>query len=88
MKVWAHRGFSHIYPENTMLAFEKAYEEGADGIETDVHLTKDGKVVIIHDENLLRTCGIDRSVSECTLSFLSKTKASRTKNDAFDATIP
>ena len=88
MKVWAHRGFSHLYPENTMLAFEKAYEAGADGIETDVHLTKDGEVVVIHDESLLRTAGIDRTVGECTLSFLTSTKASRTKDDAFDANIP
>ena len=54
---FAHRGFSGKYPENTMLAFEKAIEvEGCDGIEMDVHLTKDGEVVIIHDEKLDRTC--------------------------------
>ena len=40
-----------------MLACEKAAEAGADGIETDVHLSKDGEVVVIHDENLKRTCG-------------------------------
>lgn len=50
-----HRGFSGKYPENTMLAFEKAIEAGADGIENDVHLTKDGVVVIIHDERVDRT---------------------------------
>ena len=51
----AHRGFKGAYPENTMLAFEKAIEAGADGIEFDVHLTKDGGLVIIHDETLERT---------------------------------
>ena len=51
----AHRGFSGRYPENTMLAFEKALEAGAEGIEFDVHLTKDGQLVIIHDELLDRT---------------------------------
>lgn len=50
MKNFAHRGFSGKYPENTMLAFEKAIELGADGIELDVQLTKDGVPVIIHDE--------------------------------------
>ena len=45
MIVWAHRGFSSRYPENTMVAFEAARNAGADGIETDVHLTKDGEVV-------------------------------------------
>ena len=54
---FAHRGFSGNYPENTRIAFEKAIEtEGCDGIENDVHLTKDGEVVICHDELLDRTC--------------------------------
>ena len=53
----AHRGFSGKYPENTMLAFEKAMQvPGCDGIENDVHLTKDGEMVIIHDETIDRTC--------------------------------
>lgn len=51
----AHRGFSGKYPENTMLAFEKALEEGCDGIEFDVHLTADDVLVIIHDERVDRT---------------------------------
>lgn len=88
MKIWAHRGFSSEYPENTMLAFTKAYEAGADGIETDVQMSKDGKVVVIHDESLLRTCGVDKRVEECTFEELVNTRASRTKGDRFDATIP
>ena len=47
MKNFAHRGFSGKYPENTMLAFRKALECGADGIEMDVQLTKDGELVVI-----------------------------------------
>ena len=54
-KNFAHRGFSGKYPENTMLAFQKAIEVVADGIELDVQLTKDGEVVIIHDETIDRT---------------------------------
>ena len=53
-KNFAHRGFSGKYPENTMLAFQKAVEIGADGAELDVQLTKDGEVVIIHDETIDR----------------------------------
>ncbi|HCJ76546.1 glycerophosphodiester phosphodiesterase family protein [Thermoguttaceae bacterium LCP21S3_D4] len=53
----AHRGFSGKYPENTMLAFEKAIEAGCDGIELDVQLSKDGIPVIVHDERLARTTG-------------------------------
>lgn len=52
---YAHRGFKGKYPENTMLAFKKAIEAGANGIELDVHLTRDGELVIIHDESLERT---------------------------------
>ena len=57
IKNFAHRGFSGKYPENTMLAFQKAVEtRGCDGIELDVHLIKDGELVIIHDERIDRTC--------------------------------
>lgn len=51
----AHRGYSDKYPENTMLAFKKAIEGNFDGIETDVHLTKDNYLVLIHDEKINRT---------------------------------
>jgi len=51
-RIFAHRGNSKEYPENTALAFEKAIELGADVIETDAHITKDGYVVIAHDEEL------------------------------------
>lgn len=54
-KVWAHRGASSHAPENTLPAFRKAIEAGADGIELDVQLTKDGRIVICHDERIDRT---------------------------------
>ena len=49
-KIFAHRGASGYAPENTLEAFALAMEMGADGIELDVQLTKDGEVVVIHDE--------------------------------------
>ncbi len=52
---YAHRGASGYYPENTILAFEKAIEMGATGIETDIQMTKDGVLVLIHDEKVDRT---------------------------------
>lgn len=55
MKVVAHRGYSGRYPENTMLAFQKAVEAGCDEIELDVQLTKDDVVVVLHDERIDRT---------------------------------
>jgi glycerophosphoryl diester phosphodiesterase len=53
--VIAHRGFSGAAPENTLAAFRKAVEVGSDMVELDVQLSKDGKVVVIHDETLERT---------------------------------
>lgn len=76
MKNFAHRGFSGKYPENTMLAFEKAYEAGADGIELDVQLTKDGEVVIIHDESVDRTTDKTGYVRDYTLEDLKALDAS------------
>ena len=55
MLLFGHRGYSDQYPENTMLAFEKAIGNGFDGIETDVHKTKDGVLVLCHDEKINRT---------------------------------
>lgn len=69
--IFAHRGFSGYYPENTMLAFRKVAEETlADGIELDVQLTKDGEVVIMHDETLDRTTNASGYVKEHTLEEL------------------
>lgn len=53
--VQAHRGFSEVYPENTLLAIEKGFDAGADRVETDLALTRDGDVVLMHDRTLERT---------------------------------
>lgn len=53
--IYAHRGCSGEFPENTMAAFEAACAIGADGIELDVQMTKDGEIVVIHDERIDRT---------------------------------
>ena len=55
----AHRGDRKTCPENTMPAFEKAIAFGVDMIETDVHMTKDGELIIMHDRNTKRTTGYD-----------------------------
>lgn len=74
-KNYAHRGFSSKFPENTMLAFEKAIEAGAHGIELDVHFTKDKEVVIIHDETIDRTTDSQGLVVDYTYKELSKFNA-------------
>src|SRR6056297_841327 len=53
--IWAHRGASAVAPENTLAAFTAALQAGADGIELDVHLTRDGVPVVMHDETVDRT---------------------------------
>ena len=55
MKIFAHRGASGYAPENTLSAIKKAIEMKADGIEIDIQLTKDGKIVVIHDWKVDRT---------------------------------
>lgn len=67
---FAHRGFSGQYPENTMIAFEKALEAGCEGIEMDVHLTKDNEIVIIHDEKIDRTSNGSGLIKDMTYDEL------------------
>ncbi|KEH91555.1 glycerophosphodiester phosphodiesterase [Clostridium botulinum] len=76
IKNFAHRGFSGKYPENTLLAFEKAIELGVDGIELDVHLSKDNEMVIIHDENVSRTTNGEGYIKDLTYEEISKLDAS------------
>lgn len=73
MKIWAHRGCSQRYPENTLLAFEKAILlQELTGIELDIQLTKDGQLVVIHDERVDRTTESIGFVRDYTLAELKK----------------
>ena len=72
---FAHRGFSARYPENTLLAFRQALAAGCDGIELDVHLSRDGTPVIIHDEDTLRTTGVAGRVGELPYADLRRLDA-------------
>ena len=65
-----HRGASAVALENTMPAFEAAVAAGADGIEFDVHLSRDGVPVVIHDDTLQRTHGLRRRVVDLTADEL------------------
>lgn len=70
--IWAHRGASGTAPENTLAAFSKAIEDGADGIELDIQLTKDGELVVCHDEAIDRTSSGKGLVMDYTLEELKK----------------
>jgi len=72
MLIIGHRGASAVAPENTMAAFREALAVGADGIEFDVRLTRDGVPVVIHDSTLRRTGGIPRRVADLTWSEIRK----------------
>lgn len=88
-KIFAHRGFRGKFPENTMLAFREAEKAGADGIELDVRLTKDGEVVIIHDATVDRTTEGKGAVSSLTLSELKTLNAgARFQKSRFREKIP
>lgn len=85
---FAHRGFSGSYPENTMLAFKKALSAGADGIELDVQLTKDGFPVIIHDERIDRTTNKTGFVRDFTLTELQQLNAAASYPNMPPVAIP
>ncbi len=79
----AHRGYSGVYPENTMPAFEAAIEAGADGVEFDVQFSKDGEPVIMHDETVDRTTDGHGFVKEHTLAELKSLDASAAFKDRY-----
>lgn len=81
--VAAHRGWSTKYPENTMLAFEKAIEIGVDQVETDVRITKDGELVLIHDPAVDRTTNGTGLVCEKTFAQLQELDAGSWKGAEF-----
>ena len=72
MKIYAHRGASHDFPEMTALAYENAVKQGADGFECDLRLTKDGVAVLWHDADLKRRANNGAVVAESTLKKLKK----------------
>lgn len=77
---YAHRGLhqkNKSIPENSMTAFTKAVEAGY-GIELDINLTADRKVVVFHDASLLRVCGVDKLITECTKEELSAYRLEKT----------
>ena len=87
-KVFAHRGASHYAPENTLPAFALAAAQGADGIEPDVHLSQDGELVVIHDEELDRTTDGTGLVRDHTLAQLQALCADNHMPGFADARIP
>ena len=73
--VFAHRGGSALAPENTIAAFDHGLSLGADGLELDVHLSRDGVVVVHHDRLLDRTTNLHGPIAEATSGELARADA-------------
>jgi glycerophosphoryl diester phosphodiesterase len=70
LEIIAHRGASADAPENTLAAVELAWQQGADAVEADFRLTRDSRIVALHDDSTLRTAGVDLRVAERTYDEL------------------
>jgi glycerophosphoryl diester phosphodiesterase len=81
--ITAHRGASHDAPENTLAAFGLAWEQGADAIEGDFHLSGDGRIVCVHDADTKRVTGVNHVVATTPLAELRSLDAGRWKADRF-----
>lgn len=87
--IFAHRGSKGTHPENTLEAFGEAVRLGVDGIELDVHLTKDGELAVIHDETVDRTTNGTGYVRDMTMAELRKLDAGSWFSEEFHkAVIP
>lgn len=82
VEIIAHRGASYLAPENTMASVMLGWEKGAD-VEVDVYLTKDNKIVVIHDETTKRTAGTDVNVAESTSEELRKLDVGSFKSEEY-----
>lgn len=83
MEIVAHRGASFDAPENTMAAFNLGWAQNADAVELDIMLSKDGKIIVIHDKDTKRLAGVDRPVVEQTLAELRSLDVGRWKDAKF-----
>jgi len=85
----AHRGESADAPENTMPAFELAWSRGVPAIELDVHLSRDGVLVVAHDPDLKRTAGVDKKIKETDWAEMKGLDVGRWKGPQFaGVTLP
>ncbi len=83
LQIIAHRGFSHIAPENTLASTRKAIEIGADWCECDVYRTADGAIVLMHDDKVDRTTNGKGEVTKLTLAEIKRLDAGTWKDAAF-----
>ncbi len=80
VEIIAHRGASYDAPENTLAAFRLAFEQKADAIELDIHLSRDGRIVVVHDFTTFRIGGSDKAIREQDLGDLKLLDVGRWKD--------
>ncbi|QDU34792.1 Glycerophosphoryl diester phosphodiesterase [Poriferisphaera corsica] len=78
-----HRGASYDAPENTVASYKQAWEQGADAVETDVYVTKDGQLVCLHDNNLDRTGGVRMDVRNAELDAIKQVEVGSYKGEQY-----
>ena len=86
--VYGHRGASGYAPENTLEAFELAAKQGAYGVELDVHLSRDGELVVAHDETVERVSDGEGWIKDQTLRELKTLRFNKTHPEYADARMP
>lgn len=84
VEIVGHRGASFDAPENTLASMKLAWKQKADAIETDIHLSKDGKLVVLHDFDTKRVGGVDKKIVDQTWDELQKIDVGSWKNEKFD----
>jgi glycerophosphoryl diester phosphodiesterase len=86
VEIVGHRGAAHDAPENTLPSLQLGLEQHADAVEIDVYLTRDGKIVVMHDATTARTAGVDKRIDQQTLAELRKLDAGRWKGEQWAGT--
>jgi glycerophosphoryl diester phosphodiesterase len=84
--ITSHRGYSYSYPENTLVAIQRAIEVYTDYVEVDVRITQDNEFVLLHDDNLMRTTGLNKSVRSLPLQTIQSLDAGKWLNPKFAGT--
>ena len=82
-QIIAHRGASHDAPENTLASVELGYEQGADAVEIDIHLSKDNRIMVNHDKDTKRTAGNNLTIKDSNSAELRKLDVGSWKNKKY-----
>jgi glycerophosphoryl diester phosphodiesterase len=83
VEIIGHRGASHLAPENSIASAKLAWEKGADAVEIDIHLSKDNRIIVMHDANTRRTTGENHQISDTESEILKKLDIGTFKDEKY-----